>query len=264
MYSLRTDLLGAIFVSIVAGSVKTLAVTHYRSLQRFGTARMLTASTNAALLLASTFTVFAHWNSAMLPAATMSISFVATALLGLPQLATFSVVATIAGSPFQMLQQGVGYTLLSALRNASDQKRRRQVFLHEALVIGATCIAAAIAVWWLTPFILLRVLLGRYEIAWPLLLAAIAVGFLKVIAALVAAVVNALGSASELLRLSVTGWVSIAVALLGAGLGAHWGLTGMVFGVGSGWLFRVVATAWLAAPHLRATSPIRSSAIADI
>jgi O-antigen/teichoic acid export membrane protein len=185
-------------------------------------------------------------------------------LLGLPQLATFSVVATIAGSPFQMLQQGVGYTLLSALRNASDQKRRRQIFVHEALVIGATCIAAAIAVWWLTPFILLRVLLGRYEIAWPLLLAAIAVGFLKVIASLVAAVVNALGSASELTRLSVTGWVSIAVALLGGGFGAHWGLAGLVFGVGSGWLFRVIATAWLAAPHLRATSPIRSSAAVDI
>jgi hypothetical protein len=98
------------------------------------------------------------------------------------------------------------------------------------------------------------VLAGRYEIARPLLLAAIAVGFLKVLASLVAAVVNALGSANELLRLSVTGWLSVAVALLGAAFGAHWGLAGLVLGVGSGWLFRVVTTAWLAAPHLRATS----------
>jgi O-antigen/teichoic acid export membrane protein len=302
IYSLRADLLAAIFLSIVAGGVKTLAVAHYRSLQRFGVALMLTVTTNAALLLASTITVFAHWSSALLPAATMAISLAVTAvlawravanvepddgatvpytwserwaavsfisagmilatldrlvtprLLGLPELATLSVLVTIAGSPFQMLQLGVGYTLLPVLRGAPDQKRRRQVFGNEALVIGATCLAAAIAVWWLTPFILMRVLAGRYEIAWPLLLAAIAVGFLKVIASLVAAVVNALGSASELQRLSVAGWLSVAVALFGGALGAHWGLAGLVFGVGSGWLFRVVATTWLAAPHLRATS----------
>jgi O-antigen/teichoic acid export membrane protein len=305
MYSLRADLLATILVSIVAGGVKTLAIAHFRSLQRFGTALLLSVTTNAALLLASTVTVLAHWSSALLPAATMAVSLAVTALLawravanvepddgaavpytwserwsavnfvsasmilaaldrlvtprllGLPELATFTVLATIAGSPFQMLQLGVGYTLLPALRSASDKKRRRQLFANEALAIGATCLAAAIAVWWLTPLILTRVLAGRYEIAWPLLLAAIAVGFLKVMASLVAAVVNALGSASELVRLSVTGWLSVAVALLGGAVGAHWGLAGLVLGVGGGWLFRVVATAWLAAPHLRATSPAR-------
>jgi len=308
MYSLPADLLATILLSIVAGSIKTLAVAHFRSLQRFGTALMLTVTTNAAVFLASTITVLAHWSSALLPAATMAVSLALTAvvawravanaepddgatvpytwserwsavnfvsasmilasldrlvtprLLGLPQLATFTVLATIAGSPFQMLQLGVGYTLLPALRGASDTKRRRQVFANEALAIGATCLAAVIAVWWLTPFILTRVLAGRYEIAWPLLLAAVAVGFLKVIASLVAAVVNALGSAHELLRLSVIGWLSVAVGLFGGGFGARWGLAGLVFGVGSGWLFRVVATAWLAAPHLRATSPAPSSA----
>ena len=175
-------------------------------------------------------------------------------LLGLEQVATFSVLATIAGSPFQMLQLGVGYTLLPALRNAPSAERRRHLFLHEALVVGGTCLAASIAVWAATPFILAWVLPGRYHIGQPLLLAAIVVGTLKVLASLVAATVNALGSSAQLALLSVIGWISIGVALLGALVGARWGLTGVVSGVGLGWAFRAIVISLLAIPHLRGAS----------
>ncbi len=297
-YPLRSALLISVFVSIVAGGIKTVAVAHYRSHERFGFALMLTVSTNASVLVASVLTLLLHGDSAILPAVAMSISLCLTAmlgwraiakpsleteavagyswgeglsavsfsgagailialdrlviphLLGLAQVATFSVLATIAGSPFQMLQLGVGYTLLPALRNAPSAARRRQLFVHEALVVGATCLAASVAVWVATPFILEWVLPGRYKISRSLLLAAIGVGTLKVLASLVAATVNALGSSVELARLSVIGWISICVALLGAVVGARWGLTGVVYGVGLGWAFRAVAISWLAIPHL--------------
>ena len=129
--------------------------------------------------------------------------------------------------------------------------------MHEALVVTGTCVIAAIAVLVVTPFILAWVLPGRYHIGLPLLLAAIGVGALKVLASLVAATVNSVGSAAELAWLSVIGWVSIGVALLGATVGAHWGLTGLVYGVGVGWAFRALVIGLLAVPHLRSSSVSR-------
>jgi O-antigen/teichoic acid export membrane protein len=302
VYPLRPALLVCLFVSIVAGGVKTVAVAHYRSHERFGFALMLTVSTNASVLVASILTLLLHGDSAILPAVAMSANLCLTAvlgwraiakpspgtatiagysweegwsavsfsgagnilisldrlviphLLGLEQVATFSVLATIAGSPFLMLQLGVGYTLLPALRNAASVERRRQLFAHEARVVVGTCLAASIAVWVASPFILTWVLPGRYHIGRPLLLAAVAVGTLKVLASLVAATVNALGSSAQLAWLSVIGWISIAVALLGAIGGAGWGLTGVVYGVGLGWAFRAIVISLLAIPHLRSAS----------
>jgi hypothetical protein len=170
--------------------------------------------------------------------------------LGLPEMATLSVLASIVGSPFQMLHVRVGYTLVPGLRNASGRVQRRRAFVHEGAVVGIACLAAGIAVWWVTPLVLKFVLAGRYEISWQLLLAAIGVGVLKVSGALAAAAVNALGSAGDLLRLSVVGWTSIGLALIGAGVGAHWGLTGLVCGIGFGWLARALMVTGLAAPHL--------------
>jgi O-antigen/teichoic acid export membrane protein len=301
-YPLRPALLICLFVSIVAGGVKTVAVAHYRSHERFGFALMLTVSTNASVLVASILTLLLHGDTAILPAVAMLVSLSLTAmigwraiakppsgtapiagyswyegwsavsfsgagailialdrlvtphLLGLAQVATYSVLATIAGSPFQMLQLGVGYTLLPALRNAPSVERRRHLFVHEALVVGGTCLGSSIAVWAATPFILAWVLPGRYHIGQPLLLAAIGVGTLKVLASLVAATVNALGSSAELALLSVIGWISIGVALLGAFVGARWGLTGVVCGVGLGWAFRGIVISLLAIPHLRSAS----------
>jgi O-antigen/teichoic acid export membrane protein len=298
MYPLRLQLLAALFMSIIAGSVRTVAVAYYRSHERFGSALILTMSTNASVLAASIIAFMAHANSALLPAVAMcvgmclaavigwravsmarstgsavtgyswpegwsAVSFasagmvlaamerlVTPQLLGLGELATFSVLATIAGSPFQMLQLGVGYTLLPALRNTPDSALRRRAFKHEALVVTATCLAAATAVLVVTPLVLTGVLAGRYQIGMPLTLAAIASGVLKVLASLFAAVVTALGSRADLFRLSVVGWISIAIALLGGAVGARWGLIGLVFGVALGWMFRALAIGVLAMPHL--------------
>jgi O-antigen/teichoic acid export membrane protein len=171
-------------------------------------------------------------------------------LLNLQALATFSVLATVAVSPFTMLYQGVGYTLVPGLRSANNRLQRRQVFAHESVVIGATCLVAGLVAVWLTPLVLKYVLSDRYQVSWPLLLVAIFVGMLRVSGSLPAAAVNALGSPADLIKLSVAGWLAIVISLIGAAIGAHWGLIGLVSGVGAGWLVRAVVIGWLAAPHL--------------
>jgi O-antigen/teichoic acid export membrane protein len=170
--------------------------------------------------------------------------------LGMSELATFTVLATVAGSPFSMLYQAVSYTLVPRLRNAANTRQRLRVLGGESAVVVMTCLVAAIAVLWLMPLVLKWVLADRYAIGRPLLVAAIGVGFLKVIASLAAAAVNALGSRAELIRMSFIGWIAIGVALLGAAVGARWGLIGLVYGVGCGWLARALAVAYIAVPRL--------------
>jgi O-antigen/teichoic acid export membrane protein len=299
LYPLSNALLAIMFATIGAGGVKVVATSHYRSRQRFGAALLLTMSTNAALLVASSVAYVMHADSALLPAGTMAASVGITAwlgwravaseqgigkndlvdypmseawsavsfigagmilnslerlvtpgLLGLSALATFSLLATIAGSPFQMLHQGIGYTLVPGLRNAANRAVRRRVLAHESLVAVASCVAAALVVWWLTPFIFHTVLADRYVISGALVLAVVCLGCVKVLGSIAAAAVNALGSGADLARMSVAGWLAIGVAAVGAWLGSRWGLGGLVYGVGMGWLVRAVVVGRLAVRHL--------------
>jgi hypothetical protein len=50
--------------------------------------------------------------------------------------------------------------------------------------------------------------------------------------------------------ISGIGWIAIAFGFVGASIGVRWGLTGLVFGVGAGWLFQAIAILWIAAPRL--------------
>ncbi len=175
--------------------------------------------------------------------------------LGFQDLATFSVLATLAGSPFQMLSQGVAFALLPSMRSASGPAERRRVLGQETLVVAGACLFSAVAVWWLAPIALRLFLADRYELPAKLILAAIAVGTLRPLGAVAMAVVNALGSGGALAALGGVAWVAAALGLGGAWLGVRWGgLTGLIYGVGAGWLFRAAASAWLAARSLQ-TAP---------
>ena len=171
-------------------------------------------------------------------------------LLGMRELATFTVLATVAGSPFAMLYQAVNYTLVPRLRNAANARQRRRALARESAVVALICLLSAAGVLWLMPLILTAVLADRYAIGRALLVAAICVGLLKVVAALTAAAVNALGSRAQMIAMSLAGWLAIGVALLGATIGAHWGLIGLVYGVAAGWFTRAFVVAFLAAPLL--------------
>jgi hypothetical protein len=179
--------------------------------------------------------------------------------LGLPDLATFSVLATLAGSPFQMLNQGVGFALLPSLRAAENPVQRRHVLTQETLVVVGACLLSAAAVWWLAPIALHLFLAGRYELPAELILAAIVVGTFKPLGSLAVATVNAVGSSRSLAGLGAIAWAAAALGLGGAWLGVRWGgLTGLVYGAGVGWLFRAVASTWLAARSLQAPAANRA------
>jgi O-antigen/teichoic acid export membrane protein len=202
----------------------------------------------------STYAWSEGWSAVSFASAGMILGaferLLAPRLLNLHELATFSVLATIAGSPFQMLQLGVGYTLVPGLRNATTAAQRAKVFKHEAIIVAATATTAGVVVWIITPSVLHWILNDRYSVAWPLLTAALVTGALKVFSSLAASVVNALGSGRDLFLISGIGWVAIAFGFIGASVGVRWGLTGLVFGVGAGWLFRAIAIFWIAAPKL--------------
>jgi O-antigen/teichoic acid export membrane protein len=303
VYQFDIELIGCLLVSIVAGSVKVVPSSYYRSQQRFGPALLLTMSTNAAILV-SVIAAFAfHTGSALIPAAAMTatlcltawlgwraiaatvrggsdrpqtypmseawstVSFIAAGmilssldrliaptLLGLSALATLSVLATIAGSPYQVLHQAIGYTLVPALRNAGTRAARIQALVHEGLIVSVLCLAASFCVWWLTPLLAEWVLAGRYPLSAQLLMAAIALGLLKVYGSLAAAAVTAFGSSADLARLSFAGWLSIGTSLIGGWAGSRFGIVGLVYGVASGWLLRALLMGWLAYRQLTAES----------
>jgi hypothetical protein len=82
LYPLSNALLAMMFATIAACGVKVVATSHYRSVQRFGAALLLTMSTNAALLVASSVAFVMHADSALVPAGTMAASVGITAWLG--------------------------------------------------------------------------------------------------------------------------------------------------------------------------------------
>ena len=69
------------------------------------------------------------------------------------------------------------------------------------------------------------------------------------------AAVNAVGTPAALGVMGVAGWVAVAAALGGAWVGTRWGLLGLLYGVGLGWLVRGAVAARLAARSLQDTTP---------
>lgn len=171
--------------------------------------------------------------------------------LDVADLATFAVVAAIVGSPFRMLQLGVGYTLLARLRNAGSAAERRRLLGAEALAVLGISLAAGVALWLATPVVVELLLADRYVLPPSLVLALLLGGLAKVLGALASAVLNATAATRDLARLNAWTWAGVLVGGASAVAGARFGLTGVVYGVGAGWLVNALAAAVLAAPHLR-------------
>ena len=69
----------------------------------------------------------------------------------LEDLATFGVLAAIAGSLYRVLQQGVGYSLLPRLRAASGVAEQRRLLTHEARLVSAIAVLGGAFIWVITP-----------------------------------------------------------------------------------------------------------------
>ncbi|MEO7476707.1 MAG: hypothetical protein ABIY46_15375, partial [Gemmatimonadales bacterium] len=177
--------------------------------------------------------------------------FVIPHVLPLRDLATYGVLAAIVGSPFRVLQNSVGYSLLPRLAAASSVPERRRLIRRELWLAGLLVLLASAAVWVAVPLVERWFLAGKYDLSSALVLAAILAGLAKVLNAFTRATVTALASARELSLINVLGWVSVVIAAAVATFAGRWGLPGVIYGVGLGWLLRAMAALWLSVRHLR-------------
>jgi len=172
-------------------------------------------------------------------------------LLSVQDLATYGVLAAVAGSLFRMLSLGVGYTLVPQLRAAASVGQRRRLISHEARLVSGVLVAGVAALWLITPWIERWVLADKYHLSGALLLAAIISGMVRVTNAFTKSVVSALATTSELAWINVFGWGSVALAIVAAVAGARWGLAGVIYGVTMGGVMRALTALYFAVRHLR-------------
>jgi O-antigen/teichoic acid export membrane protein len=156
--------------------------------------------------------------------------------LSVDDLATFAVLASIAASPFRMMQTGIGFTLLPGLRNAGDKAEVKRLLYRETTAVCVVAAGALAAVFLLTPWVANHVLANRYSFSVSLLVAVVVVGLVKLWNGFAGAIVPALGTARELAALNAASWVAVVVGAAAALWGSRFGLTGLVYGVGFSWL----------------------------
>jgi O-antigen/teichoic acid export membrane protein len=172
-------------------------------------------------------------------------------LLPLSQLALYGVLGAIAGSLFRVLQMGVGFSLLPRLRAAATVPERRRLIAQEARLVGAIALLGAVTIWFVTPVAEHLFLAGKYHLPGSLVVAAIVSGIAKIANAFTKAAASALAEPRELSWVNMVGWVSVGIALVAAFAGARWGLAGIIYGVGFGWIVRAVVAFALIMRHLR-------------
>lgn len=177
-------------------------------------------------------------------------------LLPLNALALFGVLSAIAGSVFRVLQMGVGYALIPRLRAATGVAQRRRLVRYDVLLVTVLMILGALAVAVVVPLVKHFLLHGKYDLRPPLVLAVVVSGVAKVLNAFGKALVAGLALPAEVNTVNLLGWLSVGVAIAAAGLGSHWGLAGVIYGVGLGWLMRALAAFRICARHLRLPDPI--------
>lgn len=161
-------------------------------------------------------------------------------LLTLDAMATFSVLASVIGAPFRMMQIAIAFTLLPRLRAAASRADARRMIRSEIGIALAICFAGTAAVLLFGPWIIDAIVGDRYEIGFSLYAAAILSGYAKILQGTASAVVNALGSARTLNIMSAASWASIGVAILAAWALVPFGLEGIIYGVGIGWLVQAL------------------------
>ena len=181
-------------------------------------------------------------------------------LLPLAELAVYGVLGAIAGSVYRVMQMGVGFSLLPRLRAATTVVERRRLIAHEARLVGGMVLVGSAFIWIATPLVERYILAGKYHLGAPLLLAAVVSGIAKIANSFAKATASAMAEPRELSLVNVMGWVAVGLALVGAYLGARWGLAGVIYGVALGWGLRAVVTLGVVARHLRL--PISVPAVA--
>jgi O-antigen/teichoic acid export membrane protein len=172
-------------------------------------------------------------------------------LLPLTALATYGVLASVAGSPFRVLQMGVGYSLMPRLRRAVDLRERRRLVAKEIQLVLGMLLLGSVAVAVIVPLVERWFLAGKYDLTAALVIATLVSGVAKIANALTKAASTALASPRELSVANVAGWLTVVIAAAAGVLGARWGLAGVIYGVSLGWALRALVFGVIAFRHLR-------------
>ncbi len=172
-------------------------------------------------------------------------------LLSLEDLAIFGILAAVVVGPFRVLQLGVGYTLFPKLCTTTLARERRRLVTQELGSALLLILLVSVTVFYFAPLIVQWFLSEQYVLAPGLVVAGIVTGVLKVAGGIAKAAATALCGERELMYLNLLMWISLLAGAAGAFVGAAWGLTGLIYGVGLGWIGRVYACSHMAKPFLK-------------
>jgi hypothetical protein len=161
-------------------------------------------------------------------------------------LATYAVLAAVAGSAFRMIQLGNAFTLLPSLRRAGSPVAAWSVIRSEAITAAAAAAGSSLLVLAGAPLVFHYLLRDKYPIGWALLGAMLAIGWARVWEGFSSTIVAALGDARRMAQLSALSGCSLAIALGGAILARSAGLLGILCAVQCAWLTLAAAGTWLA------------------
>jgi O-antigen/teichoic acid export membrane protein len=171
-------------------------------------------------------------------------------LLPLEDLAVFGILAAVVIGPFRVLQLGVGYTLFPKLCTTMLVSERRRLVTQELMSALLLILLVSAAIHYFAPLVVHAFLSEQYELSSGLVMAGIVTGVLKVLGGIGKATATALGGERELMYLNLLMWISVLVGAAGAIFGATWGLTGVIYGVGLGWIGRIYVCSYIARPLL--------------
>ena len=174
-------------------------------------------------------------------------------VLDVAELGRFAVLAATIGAPFRILQLAAGYSMVPRIRSARSVDERWSRLRSEAAQTFAVTLGGAAVIWAVVPFVVGWLVGDKYTLGGDVVLAAVVAGGAKVAGALATACVTAVGGRRQLLVLTYISWISVALGVVGAHLGAGWGLAGVVYGVAAGWVFRAFGAVLLVPSSLART-----------
>jgi hypothetical protein len=172
-------------------------------------------------------------------------------LLTMAELASFSVLAALVIAPYRIFQMGATFTVLPRVRSLQTVSERRRLVVRESLSMILIVVLTSTAMLTLTPWIMRAIFAGKYEFSTAVILAGIWTGSLRAFSGLSKGITLALCTDSELAGVNMLLWICIGVAVAGGFVGARWGLAGVIFGSGAGWLTMTCGYAYVALRHLR-------------
>jgi O-antigen/teichoic acid export membrane protein len=171
-------------------------------------------------------------------------------VMSLEDLAVFAVAATVVGSPYRLLQGGIGYAFMPRLRQASRVLERRNLVWGELMLAGFLGVGGGVLLTVFARPLIEALYGGRYRVTFGLVVAIVFAGLVRLGYGVASAAVSALGGLRQLRWFNLAGWLGTAVAVFSAVLLSAYGLVGVVVGGLLGWIVRLTVATALVRPHL--------------